>query len=168
MKGPAPANASRSSQSASSDKALHADKTIASPAESRQNPASHPSGPGATPRQASAGSQLLLLHLMEQQGLDAGDVSFSEIAHTETDAVASVLDGSADATLGLRSVALRFRLEFVPLMRERFDLLVDRRAWFEPAFQSFLSFCRSDALRERAEVLQGYDVSGFGKVHFNG
>jgi len=125
-------------------------------------------GHSIAPRQASAGSQLLLLHLMEQQGLDAGDVSFSELAYTETDAVTSILDGSADATLGLRSVARRFNLEFVPLMRERFDLLVDRRAWFEPAFQAFLSFCRSAAFRERAKSLQGYDVSGFGKVHFTG
>jgi len=125
-------------------------------------------GHSVAPRQSSAGSQLLLLHLMQQQGLDSDDVNFCELAYTETDAVTSILDGSADATLGLRSVARRFNLEFVPLMRERFDLLVDRRAWFEPAFQSFLSFCRSTAFTERAASLQGYDVSGFGKIHFNG
>jgi molybdate-binding protein len=121
-----------------------------------------------TPRQASAGSQILLLHLMAQQGIDAGDVDFGELAYTETDAVTSILDGSADATLGLRSVARRFKLDFVPLMRERFDLLVDRRAWFEPVFQTFLSFCQSAAFRERAESLQDYDVSGIGSIHFNG
>lgn len=121
-----------------------------------------------TPRQSSAGSQVLLLHLMQQQHLQSGDIDFGELAYTETDAVTSILDGSADATLGLRSVARRFRLEFVPLMRERFDLLVDRRAWFEPAFQTFLSFCGSAAFRERALSLQDYDISGFGKIHFNG
>lgn len=125
-------------------------------------------GHSIAPRQASAGSQLLLLHLMQQEGMDTGDVDFSELAFTETDAVTSILDGSADAALGLRSVAVRFKMEFVPLMRERFDLLVDRRAWFESPFQTFLSFCRSSDFRERAESLQGYDVSGFGKIHFNG
>jgi excisionase family DNA binding protein len=120
------------------------------------------------PRQASAGSQMLLLHLMERQQLGPGDVEFSELAYTETDAVNSILDGSADATLGLSSVAARFNLDFAPLMRERFDLLVDRRAWFEPAFQTFLAFCRSPAFTQRAESLQGYDLSEFGKVHFNG
>ena len=121
-----------------------------------------------TPRQASAGTQILLLHLMAQQGIDAGDVDFGELAYTETDAVTSILDGSADATLGLRSVARRFKLDFVPLMRERFDLLVDRRAWFDPAFQAFLSFCQSTVFRERAESLHDYDVSGIGSIHFNG
>ncbi len=125
-------------------------------------------GCSITPRQASAGSQLLLLHLMQQEGMKNDDVRFAELAYTETDAVTSILDGSADAALGLRSVAQRFKLDFVPLMRERFDLLVDRRAWFESPFQSFLSFCRSAAFRERAKTLQGYDVSGFGNIHFNG
>ena len=121
-----------------------------------------------TPRQSSAGSQILLLHLMRQQGLNSDAIDYGELAYTETDAVTSILDGSADATLGLGSVARRFNLEFVPLMRERFDLLVDRRAWFEAPFQAFLSFCRSAAFRERAESLDDYDVSGFGNVHFNG
>ena len=51
---------------------------------------------------------------------------------------------------------------------ERFDLLVDRRAWFEPPFQRFLSFCRSPAFPARAEEMGGYDVTGLGRVLFNG
>ncbi len=53
-------------------------------------------------------------------------------------------------------------------MQERFDLLVERRAWFEPPMQRFLCFCRSSAFTQKARDLQGYDVGGFGLIHFNG
>ena len=53
-------------------------------------------------------------------------------------------------------------------VRERFDLLVERRAWFEPPMQKFLDFCRTDSFHSRASKQHGYDASGFGRVHFNG
>jgi putative molybdopterin biosynthesis protein len=120
------------------------------------------------PRQARAGTQLLLMQLLNQHGIGNEELNFTDVAYTETEAVTSVLLGAADATLGLKGIASQFNLGFIPLMRERFDLLIDRRAWFEPAFQAFLNFCRSPAFKERAESLQGYDVKGFGNIHFNG
>ncbi len=125
-------------------------------------------GKRVTPRQDSAGSQVLLMQLLQQHAVDPASIEFTQVAHTETDAVSSVLDGSADVTLGLQSIAQRFNLAFVPIMRERFDLLVDRRAWFDDPFQQFLDFCRSPAFSDRAHSLAGYDVSGFGAVRFNG
>ena len=78
-----------------------------------------------------------------------------------------MLEGRADASFGLQSLAAQYRLGFVPVIEERFDLAVDRRAWFEPPMQTFVDFCRSPAFRERAEAFAGYDVSGFGTVWFN-
>jgi molybdate-binding protein len=120
------------------------------------------------PRQGAAGSQVLLQHLMEQAGLGPSEVEWSDTARTESDAALAVLEGKADAALGLRAMAEQLRLGFVPLLRERFDVLVDRAAWFDPPLQRLFDFCRSSAFLARAAELAGYDVSGFGKVHFNG
>ena len=120
------------------------------------------------PRQDAAGTQVLLRHLMEQAGLELGEVTWSDTARTESDAALAVLEGKADAALGLRAMAEQLRLGFVPLLPERFDLLVDRAAWFDPPLQRLFDFCRSSAFLARAAELAGYDVSGFGKVHFNG
>jgi len=54
------------------------------------------------------------------------------------------------------------------LVEERFDLLIWRKAYFDPPFQKFLRFCGSSAFHAKAENLGGYDISGFGTVHFNG
>jgi len=119
-------------------------------------------------RQPETGSQRLLKQLLDQAGIDIKRLQFTMAAHSETEAASAVLEGLADAALGLRALAERYRLAFVPLMRERFDLLIDRRAWFEPPLQTFLHFCASPAFADKAASLPGYEVQGFGKVHFNG
>ncbi len=125
-------------------------------------------GKRVVPRQPEAGSQGLLHHLLNQAKLAEGDIAFTEPARTETDAALAVLEGKADAALGLAALAAQYRLGFVPLIRERFDLLIDRRAWFEPPMQVFLEFCRSDNFAKHVAELKGYDTSGLGTVHFNG
>lgn len=118
-------------------------------------------------RQVGAGSHTLLMHLLEQTGLAGEDVVFPLTARSESDAALAVLDGKADAAFGLLGMARQFRLDFVPIVQERFDLLIERRAWFEPAMQTFVRFCASGGFAEKASNLGGYDVSGFGKVIFN-
>lgn len=119
-------------------------------------------------RQATAGSQAFLEQLLLREGMSPAELAFTQTARTETDAALAVLEGKADVAFGLRSLARQYRLAFVPLIRERFDLLVERRAWFEPHLQRLSEFCRSAAFAEKAGELSGYDVSGFATVHFNG
>ncbi len=120
------------------------------------------------PRQGGAGSQSLLEHLLHDRGVAPAELAFTAAARTETDAALVVSEGKADVAFGLLGLARQYRLGFVPVMRERFDLLVDRRAWFEPPLQRFVQFCRTPAFRQKAEELQGYDIAGFGRVQFNG
>lgn len=119
------------------------------------------------PRAQETGSQTLFETLLAQAGLSEGDVAQIAAARSEEDAVVAVADGKADAAFGLKCLARRFRLGFVPLIDERFDLLVSRRAWFEPPFQALLAFCHQPEFTDKAVEFGGYDVSGFGKVHFN-
>jgi excisionase family DNA binding protein len=125
-------------------------------------------GRRVTPRQAESGAQALFGHLLGRAGLSPEALDTTAPARTEADAALAVLEGKADAAFGLASFAAQYRLPFVPLIEERFDLLVDRRAWFEPPMQLFLAFCRSEAFPARARELAGYDISVFGAVQFNG
>lgn len=120
------------------------------------------------PRQPESGAQELFRHLIAEAGMTMEDLSLTTPTRTEADAALAVFEDRADAAFGLEALAAQFRLPFVPIMTERFDLLVDRRAWFEPPMQSFLRFCQTDAFRDRAAEMAGYDLSGFGRVHFNG
>lgn len=120
------------------------------------------------PRQPESGAQVLLAHMLKQTELGESDIDLIPAVRTEDEAALAVLEGKADAAFGLASLAAQYQLPFAPLFEEQFDLLVDRRSWFEPAMQIFLNFCRSDVFHARASELAGYDVSEFGHVRFNG
>lgn len=141
---------------------------ITAPGEDRISGIADLKGRRLAPRQPRAGSQILLLELLAAESIGTDEVTFCRTAHTETDLAAAVFAGEADAALGLEGPARRYRLDFLPVIRERLDLVVDRRAWFEPPFQAFIRFCVADAFAARAAELGGYDVSGLGNVHFNG
>ena len=120
------------------------------------------------PRQSEAGSQILLNSLLARSNIKTDEINWLTPALSEVDAVLAVQESKADATFGLASLAAQYKLGFLPVIEEQFDLLVDRRAWFEPAWQTLLTFCHSTKFRNRAVELVGYDVRESLTVRFNG
>ena len=125
-------------------------------------------GRKVVPRQPEAGSQVMLEALLHKQSVGRDSIDWTRPARSEVDAVVEVVEGRADATFGLATLASQYRLGFVPVIDERYDILVERRAWFEPTWQDFIDFCASPEFGRHANELAGYDLSGRFKVHFNG
>ena len=119
------------------------------------------------PRQEAAGSQQLFEHLRREAGLAETDIELCAPALSEGDTALAVLEGTADVAFGLEALAHQYRLAFVPLVNERFDLLVDRRAWFEPPMQTLMAFCDTTDFAQKAAAMPGYSVEGRGRIHFN-
>lgn len=121
------------------------------------------------PRQPEAGSQVLFEALLEREGL-AGHAlrTVGPPARSEADVAVAVAEGDADAGFGLAGVARQFRLDFVPVLHERYDIVVLRRAYFLEPFQRLVAFCSSETFAAKARALGGYDLSGFGRVRHVG
>tara|TARA_R110002096_G_scaffold364640_3_gene557758 strand:- start:690 stop:1565 length:876 start_codon:yes stop_codon:yes gene_type:complete len=120
-------------------------------------------------RQPASGAGRLFLHALNAAGMGPQDFEMlGDFARTETDAALAVVSGRADAAPGLAGLARQFDLGFLPIATERYDLLIDRRSWFEPPMQTLLSFCRSLEFRKQADELGGYNLTGHGKIHWNG
>jgi len=112
-------------------------------------------------RQAQAGTSLLLEQLLAADGLVPGALNrIDEVARTQTDVGLAVLDGRADVGLAVEAVARQLRLAFVPLHRERYDLVLSRRAYFEPPLQALAAFTRGEAFARQAAALGGYELAG--------
>ena len=124
-------------------------------------------GKTIVPRQPGAGSQILLESLLQRQGIDPGELKWAPPARSEADAVIEIVEGRADATFGLAMLARQYRLGFEPMVDERYDILVERRAWFEPAWQSLLGFCGTPAFHDHARQLSGYNVENQFRVRYN-
>lgn len=118
-------------------------------------------------RQPGSGAQVLCDRLLDERGVAADALAVAGTALTESDVAAKVADGGADCGLAIGAVARRFGLGFVPLARERFDLALSRRFYFEPAMQTLLAFARTASFRAHAEALGHYDIRGTGAVVFS-
>jgi molybdate-binding protein len=65
-------------------------------------------------------------------------------------------------------MARQYNLDFLPLVSERYDLLIDRRAYFTAPVQALLAFAGRPAFADRAAALGGYDHSEAGTVRWLG
>ncbi len=118
-------------------------------------------------RQPGAGATALFEKLLSREGLAVTDlVPSTELARTESDAAAAVAAGDADAALGIEAMARQFHLPFLPIVQERFDLLIDRRSYFTERVQALMAFARSDAFSRKAAAMGGYDLSETGHVRW--
>jgi excisionase family DNA binding protein len=119
-------------------------------------------------RQNRAGSHVLLGHLLAEAGIRLEQVGFlPEPALAEDEVAAAVAEGRADVGFGIRAEAAMRGLAFVPLVRERFDLVLARRDYFEPPFQALLGFARGALFQARAAQMGGYEIGATGAVAFN-
>ncbi len=73
-----------------------------------------------------------------------------------------VARGSADVALGIRTAAEKAGLDFVPLTRERFDLVIPADRAKQADVEAFISELETRRARRMMGALSGYDVSHTG------
>ena len=76
----------------------------------------------------------------------------------------NVFSGTADVGLGIMAAAQALGLDFVPLLPERYDLVVPESTFTDPRFQALLAVIRSAEFQEAAMALGGYDLKDCGKL----
>ena len=118
-------------------------------------------------RQPGSGTDNYLQHLLKKEELSFDDFINSDLAYSENDAVSLILSNQADVSFGLKSEAKKFELDFIPIVTERFDLIVYRKYWFESSFQTLLNFCKTKEFFKLVSTFEGYDINNLGKIHFN-
>ncbi|MGN6461979.1 MAG: substrate-binding domain-containing protein [Pseudolabrys sp.] len=118
-------------------------------------------------RQEGAGAQLLLFSLLARAGLPPDSLPRAAIEHaTGPDLAQAVRSGRADCGVAPRAVAMAAGLDFVPLVWERFDLVLRQRDYFRAGPQALFGFMRTAAFGDRARELGGYDAADSGAVRF--
>ncbi|HZE22052.1 MAG TPA: substrate-binding domain-containing protein, partial [Desulfobaccales bacterium] len=76
-------------------------------------------------RQRGAGTRLLLDYLLKEEGLEADQVQgYEREEYTHMAVAVNVFSGTADVGLGIMAAARALGLDFIPLLPERYDLVV--------------------------------------------
>ena len=116
-------------------------------------------------RAAGAGARRLLDRALRRAGLTASSVrGYERIVRCHLDVARWVATGGADAGVLPRGVAQAQGLGFVPLSRERFDLVLPAESAADERVARALEMLRSRAFRRELSMLGGYDATQAGQV----
>jgi len=115
-------------------------------------------------RQRGAGTRVLLDYELSQLGVSPDDIEgYLREEPTHLAVAAAVAADRADAGLGIMAAARAFGLDFVPVTREPYDLVVAAGAMDSPLLAPLWALLRSDRFQAAVTELGGYTTKETGR-----
>jgi len=116
-------------------------------------------------REKGAGSRVLLDSSLAAAGIPTHKIrDYDRLASGHLAAAAQVSSGMADCCIAPRAAGRVFGLDFVPLVSERYDLVLHRRHLSLPGIQVLLDTLSRARFRRDLESLGGYDTKVAGRT----
>jgi molybdate-binding protein/DNA-binding transcriptional regulator YhcF (GntR family) len=118
-------------------------------------------------RQKGSGTRVLLDLKLRQQGIRPSDVSgYEREVDTHLAVATSIARGEADVGLGIEAAARVCDIGFLPLLRERYDLVVPVEKYRSELLSPVLAVVASEDFRKAVDSAGGYDTSETGTTSF--
>ena len=115
-------------------------------------------------RQKGSGTRILLDHTLKALSLDPNQIRGYEKEEFTHMAVAStVASGRVDAGLAILSAARAMSLDFMPVAKERYDLIIPSLYFGDEKMSKVMEVIRSDEFKETVQRMGGYDISRTGE-----
>lgn len=116
-------------------------------------------------RQGGAGTRLLFDHLLNEAGLSPSCIyGYEREEHTHLNVAAAVSAGTARVGLGILPAAKAFDLDFIPLVEERYDLLMSNSFYTSPEAALLLEIISDSRFQQQVEALGGYSMRDAGQI----
>jgi len=117
-------------------------------------------------REQGAGSRVLLDENLKLLGIFGSNIKGYKKETSSHLAVASAVSrGEADVAVGNEKIARQVdNIEFIPMKKERYDLVLRKEDMNTPEIQTMLKIIRSAAFRNEFGNIGGYDTSDIGEV----
>ncbi|MBQ12440.1 MAG: molybdopterin biosynthesis protein [Planctomyces sp.] len=116
-------------------------------------------------RQRGSGTRVLLDYKLKGLNIGPDQVSgYQREEYSHLAVAAAVKAGSADTGLGILSAARALDLDFVPLMDERYELVIPRVHYDSGLLQPLLALLHDTAFQQEVESMGGYHTEDMGKI----
>lgn len=117
-------------------------------------------------REKGAGVRVLLDEKLRQLKISHQQIQgyhHEELSHL---AVASAIArGQADVGIGIEKAAMQVKeIDFIPLQKERYDLVLRKEDLPRPEFQTLLAILKSPEFQAEIAGMGGYDISQIGQI----
>jgi molybdopterin molybdotransferase/putative molybdopterin biosynthesis protein len=115
-------------------------------------------------RQRGAGTRMLLDHELARHGIEPERIDgYRREEHTHLAVAAAVAAGRADCGLGVLAAARAFGLDFVPVAKEPYDLVLLKDSIADELLAPLFDLLESSDFRRAVTDLGGYDTSETGR-----
>jgi putative molybdopterin biosynthesis protein len=117
-------------------------------------------------REKGAGSRVLLDENLKLLGIYGSRIKgYGNENQSHLTVASAVGRGDADVAVGNEKIARQVEnVDFIPLKKERYDLVVTREKFDAPEVTSMLKVLRSEKFQNEFKNIGGYDISDIGKV----
>ncbi len=100
-------------------------------------------------RQKGSGTRVLLDYLISKENINPADISgYQQEEFTHLMVASAVANYRADTGLGIYSAASAFGLDFIPLIKERYDLIIPERYFQSKGIQKMLEIIGTKHFQE--------------------
>jgi putative molybdopterin biosynthesis protein len=115
-------------------------------------------------RQRGAGTRMLLDHQLVQHGIEPDAIEgYRREEHTHLAVAAAVAAGRADCGLGVLAAARAFGLDFVPMAKEPYDLVLLEDSVDDELLAPLFDLLESEDFRDAVTALGGYETGEMGR-----
>jgi len=116
-------------------------------------------------RQPGSGTRILLDYKLKEMEIDPCHINgYENEEYTHMNVAVAILDGLADVGLGIMAAARALDLDFIPVLKEQYDLVIPSSFVDDPKITLFLSVVRSEGFRKRVKGLGGYNPAKSGNL----
>ncbi len=117
-------------------------------------------------REKGCGTRVLLDEQIRKLGIDRKHISGYEKEENSHLAVASAVSrGEADVALGHEKASLQVRgIDFIPLQKERFELVIKKEDMEKLPFQAVIEILQSREFKNEMQGLGDYDLTELGNI----
>jgi putative molybdopterin biosynthesis protein len=116
-------------------------------------------------RQRGSGIRILFDNELKNRGIAGSDISgYENEVYTHFEVGLSLVSGEADVGIASAAVAKILDLNFQPLVSERFDMILEKNTFFQPAIQAFIETLQSDQFKNRVGKIGNYNFKDAGRI----
>jgi molybdate transport repressor ModE-like protein len=116
-------------------------------------------------RQIGSGTRMLLEMMLAAEGIAPERINgYNSAEFTHSAVAAYIASGMADVGIGVRTAAERFKLDFIPLVRERYFFAVRTDALDDPLMRQLVAVLHQDEYHRVVDALPGYDARRTGQI----
>ena len=117
-------------------------------------------------RQRGSGTRVLLDYLLKTNNIDKTNIKgYEKEELTHMGAAVQVAEGTADAALGIRAAASAVGLDFIPIKKEKYDIILKKKSLEDPRIKRLIKIIKSSPFQKAVKELKGYDLKNSGEIN---